>query len=144
MIGTPRYFSGPRLRLRAWAVVNCAKKRTGNIEMKKLFGATLIASFLAWNLADAKAAESESPIRIVTRHDERLNYDFVIVTSIGDGEIKVVSATANRGNCLERTVGGTPPKTLKYGEGETFVFACNVIELTVETDRGAWTYHPTK
>jgi|HubBroStandDraft_6_1064221.scaffolds.fasta_scaffold71310_2 hypothetical protein len=115
--------------------------------LKTIFlGATIAAAIAMPATADEL---QQAPIKVSTKWDEGISSYFVRVTSTSD-EVDIISVIANRGNCEDITVNPgnvslkspLSPTTLKFGEAITRRFSCIAIELTVETNKGSWTYHP--
>jgi hypothetical protein len=80
------------------------------------------------------------------------NYRVVNVTGLAN-ELTINKVVVNRGQC--RTSWGNPakPYTLKFGATQPYRYMlynslngsryhCDVVEIVVETDQGAWTFTP--
>lgn len=57
-------------------------------------------------------------------------------------ELTITKIEANRGNC---EVGGAPfPITLRFGDRTYYYLGCSPLEVTLHTDKGAWTFNWTR
>jgi hypothetical protein len=115
----------------------------------KFLCSTAVAICLTACSGPLTKAEDVSPPIKVTTELKSSGGTFVRVTSLTD-EIKIISLTANRGNCIEEDMNAIrrmvkapeQSNTIKYGVTNTYAFRCAIIEVTIETDQGSWTYNP--
>lgn len=93
---------------------------------------------VAWTLA--ACSSGPAPIKVERAGNLKVG-DLITITSIVDN-VSITSIKANRGNCTDVTLiyVTPPPKTLRYGDQATYIFACNVIEAEVKVDQGSWTF----
>jgi hypothetical protein len=65
----------------------------------------------------------------------------IAITSLADAVI-LKGITANRGNCkIVDSMRGIFPKPLKFGDVAFYVTSCKVLEITVATDAGDYSFN---
>lgn len=81
------------------------------------------------------------------------NYRVVNVTGLAN-ELTINKVVVNRGQCRASWGDPVKPYTLKFGATQSYRYMlynslngnryhCDVVEIVVETDQGAWTFTPT-
>lgn len=98
---------------------------------------------LALSLCSAGALAEQAPVKVSTGPSSAYGNVNVYITAITD-TVVVKKVRVNRGHCSEAEVisNGRLPIRLNYGSTmHRVLLRCNVMEVSIDTDQGDWTFN---